>query len=73
MRELRDSLARLGDKAGYDFSYEMERLDEDIAEREEKPESLSEGNGIPGSATLTLHEVVTDDDVRQMFSTLGSE
>jgi len=72
MEELRDSLAQLGGKVGYDFSYEIERLDEDLAEREEEHESLSEGSGIPRSARLTQYEMVTDDDVRQMFSTLCS-
>jgi hypothetical protein len=72
--DLKDSLAQLGTKVGYDFSYDIRRLEEDIAERKEEPESLNEGSGIGiPSETLTLKEVVTDDDVRQMFSTLGNE
>ena len=70
--DLKDSLAQLGAKVGYDFSYDIQRLEEDIAESKEEPKSLNEGSGIP-SETLTLQEVVTDEDVRQMFSTLGNE
>lgn len=72
MSELRDSLSSLGEKIGYDFSYQIQRLAEDIAEKEEEPEPLSEGGGIPRNATVAREEVFTDDDARQMFSTLVS-
>jgi hypothetical protein len=72
MSELRDSLTSLGEKIGYDFSYQIQRLEEDIAEKEEEPEPLSEGGGIPRNATVAREEVFTDDDARQMFSTLVS-
>ncbi len=72
MSELRDSLSSLGEKIGYDFSYQIQRLEEDIAEKEEEPEPLSEGGGIPRNATVAREEVFTDDDARQMFSTLVS-
>jgi hypothetical protein len=70
MSELRDSLSSLGQTIGYDFSYHIQRLDEDIAEKEQEPEPLSEGEGIPRSATATREEIFTDDDARQMFNTL---
>jgi hypothetical protein len=73
LQGLRESLIELGRKARYDFSYDIERLDEDIAEREEETEPLYEGSGVPSSATATLRDLVTDDNVRQMFSTLVSE
>lgn len=69
MSELRDSLSSLGEKIGYNFSYHIQRLEEDIAEKEE-PEPLSEGEGISRSATEAREEKFTDDDARQMFSTL---
>lgn len=69
MNELRDSLSSLGEKIGYNFSYHIQRLEEDIAEKEE-PEPLSEGEGISRSATVAREETFTDDDARQMFSTL---
>jgi hypothetical protein len=71
MSELRDSLGSLGEKIGYNFSYHIQRLEENIAEKEE-PEPLDEGEGIPRNATAAREEVFTDDDARQMFSTLAS-
>ena len=70
MSELRDSLSSLGQTIGYDFSYHIQRLDEDIAEKEQEPEPLSEGEGIPRNATAARDEIFTDDDARQMFNTL---
>jgi hypothetical protein len=74
-RNINDSLAQLGEQVGHDFSYDIQRLEEDIAEAEsqEEHEELSEGSGLPQSATRHLREVVvTDDDVRQMFKTLSN-
>jgi hypothetical protein len=73
LKGLRKSLIELGHTVKYDFSYEIERLDEDIAEREEEPESLDEGREIPSSTMAGSTDFITDNDVRQMFSTLGGE
>lgn len=73
LSDLSYSLEKLGKKVGYDFSSVIQRLNEDIAERSQEPESLSEGSGIPKKATLRQPEVITDDDVRQMFGTLLGE
>jgi hypothetical protein len=71
--ELRDSLEELGRKIGYNFNNQIGLIEVDIAERTVEPETLAEGEGIPKRATLAHDEVLTDDDVRQMFSTLEFE
>jgi hypothetical protein len=74
LTDLRDSLNKLGIKVGYDFISHIQRLDEAIAERpEEEAESLREGSGIPKRATAAKQQLVSDDEVRQMFETLVSE
>jgi hypothetical protein len=72
MREFAISLEQLGSTLGHDFSKEIRQLEEDIAEveEEEESESLSEGSSIPRDSMSTQRNVVTDDDVRQMFRTL---
>jgi hypothetical protein len=66
-------LEQLSKKVNYYLGGHIERLDDALAEFVEEPESLSEGSGIPKRATRSPEEMITDDDVRQMFSTLGSE
>lgn len=67
---LRESLDKLRKEYGLDLEYVIDRLDEDIAEREDRPNTLEEGSGFSRNRTLVAHQVVTDDDVREMFRTL---
>ena len=68
-----DSLTELGKKTGRDFSKEIERLSDSIAEGEEEDSTeqseISNGTSFAPSAII----VVTDDDVRQLFRTLKDE
>jgi hypothetical protein len=69
MTGLRESLSKLSAEYGLDFEYAIERLDEDIAERgEEHPHEG--GSGYSRDQTPPLHDLVTDDQVREMFRTL---
>jgi hypothetical protein len=72
MAELRESLDQLAKEFGLDLVYDIERLDEQMAEREgEDPEDrYSGGTGFSRSAGATEQQVVTDEDIRQMFGTL---
>lgn len=73
MNELIGSLSELGSKVAIDLSSEIDCLNEAIAEREEARSALSERSGIPGDAVFSLQAaVVSDEDVRQMFRTLGA-
>lgn len=74
MDSLIGSLSELGQKAGTDFSYDIGRLSEQIAEREEERTALEEGNDTPSGTLLSATApVVSVDDVRQMFWTLKNE
>lgn len=73
LSDLRYWLEELSKKVDYYLGGYIQRLDEDIAEHSEEPESLSAGSGIPKKATHVQPETITDDDVRQMFSTLVIE
>jgi hypothetical protein len=73
MNELIGSLSELGSKVAIDLSSEIDCLNEAIAEREEARSALSERSGIPGDPVFSLQAaVVSDEDVRQMFRTLGA-
>jgi len=67
---LRESLDTLSKKYSLDFDYVIDRLDEDIAEREARPLDLEEGSGFSRNRMTVPHQVVTDDEVREMFRTL---
>lgn len=74
MTQFRESLDQLKEAFGLDFGRAIERLDEDIAEREEEKEPLSGGSWTPNSKTTIVSRlIVTDEDVREMFSTLISD
>ncbi len=67
---LRESLGQLNKKFALDFGYVIRRLDDDIAEREDRPQRLEEGSGISRNRATIRDRVVTDDEVREMFRTL---
>lgn len=75
MGALLNSLMELGTKRNHNFSKEIRRLQEDIAEAEEEEhsESLSSGESFVSDAAAERYDGTTDDDVRQMFETLCSE
>lgn len=71
MTELRDSLDQLSKRYGFNFQYDISRLDEEIAEREEDNDRR-EGSGLgAGDRARTSSHNVTDEDVRQLFATLS--
>ena len=70
MAELRESLDQLAKEFGLDFAYDIERLDEQMAEREDPEDRYSGGAGFSRSVGATDQQVVTDEDIRQMFGTL---
>ncbi len=67
---LRESLDRLSTEYGLDLEYEIRRLDEDIAEREEGSRNHEEGSGHWRDRIPVRQDLVTDDQVREMFWTL---
>lgn len=72
MSALKTSLEELSAKRGHNFSQQIKSLEEDIAEYEEEnhSESMSEGESYPSSVQATEYERFTDEDAKQMFSTL---
>jgi hypothetical protein len=77
-QSLRSSLEELGRKWNVDFATEIQRLDEDIAEREEakkeeEEEHLRPRVNLPETTDKTLRKVISDDEIRQMFGSLSSE
>lgn len=70
LSELREALDELRENFGLDFTYAIERLDEEIYEREEpEPEFRGRSSFAKGESPVHRDEF-SDDDVRQMFSTL---
>lgn len=67
---LRESLDKLRNEYGLNLKYQIDLLDEDIAEREEGSRNLEEGSGYWRDRTPVRHDLVTDDEVREMFRTL---
>lgn len=67
---LRDALDELSTKYGLDFKHEIESLDQDIYERERSDYEFQEGSGFTRGETSMHREAISDEDVRQMFSTL---
>ncbi len=70
MDGLIDSLKELGRRFGADFSYDIDRLKEDMAEHEESREPLQEGAGPPERPRGVALDSVDDDTVKQMFRAL---
>lgn len=73
MNQLLDSLSILDHKFGLNLDACIDSLNQDIFEREEESRHYSEGSGIGGitrEAISLLKETISDEDVRQMFSTL---
>lgn len=68
--ELRESLDKLHKEYGLALERQIKLLDGDIAEREEETRDTEEGSGYGRSGVPIRHDVVTDDEVREMFSTL---
>lgn len=69
LNELRTSLSELAQQYGLDFSGMLSSIDQSIAERNER-EPEYEGGGSFGSPPAERAEVVTEDEVREMFKTL---
>jgi hypothetical protein len=68
MRDLRRALSSLSDKSGVDFTTVIDRLDDEIAEREDRP-SFAEGGDFDYRSSLVEPDV-SDEEVREMFQTL---
>ena len=70
LSDLRKSLDRLHGEFGIDLSYDIERLDEKIAEREESGTDFRAGTtgGISSSHSSSL--TISDDEIREMFHIL---
>jgi hypothetical protein len=58
-------------KFGVDFSQAIDRLNQDISEREDGREEPDEGIGISPSATTVHRRETTDEEIRDMFSILS--
>ncbi len=69
LNELRTSLSELTQQYGLDFSRTLSSIDDAISERNER-EPEYEGGGYSGRAAAEHSEVVTEDEVREMFRTL---
>ncbi|MDE2253403.1 MAG: restriction endonuclease [Betaproteobacteria bacterium] len=69
LNELRNSLNELTQRYGLDFARILSSIDQAIAERDER-EPEYESGGSSGSPLGERAEVVTEDEVREMFSTL---
>jgi division protein CdvB (Snf7/Vps24/ESCRT-III family) len=69
LNELRTSLSELTQQYGVDFSGMLSSIDEAIAERNER-EPEYEGGGSSWNPPAERADVVTEDEVREMFRTL---
>lgn len=71
LEELRRGLEDLSKEHGMDFTSEINRIDIEIAEREEhESRSEYETSGYSGRSSSDRTETVTEDEVRDMFRTL---
>lgn len=69
--ELRESMALLHSKHGIDLGDEIDRIDEEIAKREERSNDLRSGGGGSGFPSgRPTGPAMSDDEVRDMFRTL---
>lgn len=69
LNDLRSSLSELTQQHGLDFSRAISWIDEAIAERDEREPEYERG-GHSGRSAVDHGEVVTEEDVREMFRTL---
>ncbi len=69
LSELREALDRLYSKSGIDLKYEIDRVDEEIAEREE-PDREYRGGGGGRPSSRPSAPTMSDDEVRDMFRSL---
>lgn len=70
MSELRESLDRLHSEFGINLRYEIERLDEEFAEREEQDTGFRVGGSGGISSSIRSGPTISDGEVREMFHTL---
>jgi hypothetical protein len=70
LSELRESLDRLHSEFGINLRYEIEQLDEEIAEREERDTGFRTGGSGGISSSRPSGPAMSDDEVREMFHTL---
>lgn len=73
MSDLIVSLRELGARFEANFNYEIDGLNEAIAEREEASNAPVEAVVAPRHVRAKETPRITDDDVRQMFTTLVDE
>ena len=73
LRGLRESLSELDSKFGIDVARHLERLCEDIDERDDSSNGLVGDRSPVMRATRASDPPMTDDDVRDLFSTLIDE
>lgn len=69
MEELKDNLEKLHDRFDVDFRYEIESLEERIAEKS-KPEPDDEGAPVQWSPPDDFEFPADDDEIRSMFGSL---
>lgn len=73
LEDLRRGLKELSERHGMDFSAEITRIDDEIAEREEhESEPAYETGSYSSRPSRERAETVTEDEVREMFRTLRS-
>ena len=70
LSELRDALDRLHNEFGVDLRYEIGRLDEEMAEREERITGFRTGGSGGMSSSRPSGPAISDDELREMFYTL---
>lgn len=70
LSELRAALEQLYSKFGINLGYEIGRVDEEIAEREERDTGFRGSNGNGTSSRRFSEPTMSDDEVRDMFRTL---
>ncbi len=72
LEELRGSLNELHERFGVDFGQTIASIESDIAEREESARDDDvEGGGFSRGSDPSPADIVTEDDVREMFKTLS--
>ena len=70
---LRESWTKLHSNYGLALKPEIDRLEEEIAEREAGTPELEEVIGYSRDRTPLPLDLITDDQVREMFRTLGED
>lgn len=70
LMDLREELSALNNEHGLDFAYEIASLDDEIYEREKPDDEWEGGGGFARGAQTEHREEFSDEDIREMFSTL---